>query len=45
MLLLDTDILVAAADMSTPEYGPCAAVLDEQADIVVPAPVAVETAW
>lgn len=45
MLLVDTNILVAAADTSTPDYERCAAVLDEHADIVVPAPVAVETAW
>lgn len=45
MLLVDTNILVAAADTSTPEHAACAAVLDEHADLLVPAPVAVETAW
>ena len=45
MLLVDTNILVAAADTSTPEHAACAAVLDAHADLLVPAPVAVETAW
>jgi predicted nucleic acid-binding protein len=45
MLLVDTNIFVAAADTSTPEYEQCAAVLDEHTDLVVPAPVVVETVW
>jgi predicted nucleic acid-binding protein len=45
MLLVDTNIFVAAADTSTPEHEQCVAVLDEHSDLVVPAPVAVETAW
>ena len=45
MLLVDTNIFVAAADISTPEHEQCAAVLNEHTDLLVPAPVAVETAW
>jgi len=45
MLLVDTNILVAAADASAPEHDRCAALLDEHDHLVVPAPVAVETAW
>lgn len=45
MLLVDTNIFVAAADTSTPEHEQCVAVLDEHSDLVVPAPVGVETAW
>lgn len=45
MLLIDTNILVAAADTSTPEHRDCVAVLDDGQELVVPAPVVVETAW
>ncbi|MCB1030264.1 MAG: PIN domain-containing protein [Acidimicrobiales bacterium] len=45
MLLLDTNILVAAADRSTPEYERCVAVLDSDTDLIVSTPVVVETAW
>lgn len=45
MLLVDTNILVAAADTSTPEHERCATVLEEHGGILVPAPVAIETAW
>lgn len=45
MLLVDTNIFVAAADTSTPEHARCAALLDEHTDLVVPTPVAIETAW
>lgn len=45
MLLVDTNILVAAADTSTPEHAACAGVLDGHAELLVPTPVAVETAW
>lgn len=45
MLLVDTNVLVAAADTSTPEHGPCAAVLDDHSALAITAPVAAETAW
>ncbi len=45
MLLVDTNILLAAADTSTPDHARCAAVLDDHPDVAVTAPVAVETAW
>lgn len=44
MLLVDTNILVAAADTSTPDHERCVAVLDDD-ELVAPAPVVVETAW
>lgn len=45
MLLVDTNILLAAADTSTTDHTRCAAVLDDNTDLAVTAPVAVETAW
>jgi predicted nucleic acid-binding protein len=45
VLLVDTNILLAAADTSTPEHARCAAVLDDHLDLAITAPVAVETAW
>lgn len=45
MLLVDTNVLLAATDVSTPEHARCAAVLDDHTDLAVTAPVAVETAW
>ena len=45
MLLLDTNILVAAADRSTPEHNGCVAVLESDTDLIVSTPVVVETAW
>lgn len=45
MLLVDTNVLLAAADTSTPEHPRCAAILDDHTDLRVTAPVATETAW
>jgi predicted nucleic acid-binding protein len=45
MLLVDTNILVAAADTSTPQHQDCVSVLEGHEDLTVPAPVVVETAW
>jgi uncharacterized protein len=45
VLLVDTNILLAAADTSTPDHTRCAAVLDDHLDLAITAPVAVETAW
>lgn len=45
MLLVDTNILVAAADTSAPEHERCAEVLDGHTHVTVTAPVAIETAW
>ena len=45
MLLVDTNILLAATDTSTPDHTRCASVLDDHTDLAVTAPVAVETAW
>ena len=44
-MLVDTNILVAAADTSTPEHQVCVSVLDNGEELVVAAPVVVETAW
>lgn len=45
MLLVDTNILLAAADTSTADHARCASILDEHPDLAITAPVAVETAW
>lgn len=45
MLLVDTNVLLAAADTSTPSHTRCAELLDDRTDLAVTAPVAVETAW
>ncbi len=45
MLLVDTNVLLAAADTSAPEHGRCAALLDERTDLVVTTPVAAECSW
>jgi len=45
VLLVDTNILLAAADTSTPDHTRCAAVLDDHTDLAITGPVAVETAW
>jgi len=44
-LLVDTNILLAAADTSALEHLRCARVLDDHADLSITAPVAAETAW
>ena len=44
-LLVDTNVLLAAADRSAPEHTICVALLDDHQDLVVTAPVAAETAW
>jgi uncharacterized protein len=45
VLLVDTNVLLAAADVSTPEHRRCAGSLDERTDLILVAPVAVESAW
>lgn len=45
MLLVDTNVLLAAADTSAAEHQQCAALLDEHEDVAIPTPVAAETAW
>lgn len=45
MLLVDTNVLLAAADTSTREHERCAKVLDEHDDLAVTVPVAIECAW
>ena len=45
MLLVDTNILLAAADESAAEHDRCAQLLDDHIDITITAPVAVESAW
>jgi predicted nucleic acid-binding protein len=45
VLLVDTNILFAAVDTSTPEHTRCAEVLDDHTELAVTAPVAIETAW
>lgn len=45
MLLVDTNVLLAAADSSAPEHVRCAVVLDEEGELAVTVPVAAETAW
>jgi predicted nucleic acid-binding protein len=45
VLLVDTNVLLAAADTSTPEHARCAAVRETHTDIAITTPVAVETAW
>lgn len=45
MLLVDTNILLAAADVSAVEHACCAAVLDETDDIAITVAVAVESSW
>lgn len=45
MLLVDTNVLLAAVDTSTPEHALCVAVLNDRVDLCLPAPVAAETAW
>lgn len=45
MLLVDTNVLLAAADTSAPEHGRCASLLDVRVDLAITAAVAVETAW
>jgi hypothetical protein len=45
VLLVDTNVLLAAADISTPERQLCAALLDERTDLVVTTPVAAECSW
>lgn len=39
MLLVDTNILLAAADTSTADHARCAAVLDDHLDLAITAPV------
>jgi predicted nucleic acid-binding protein len=43
-LLIDTNVLLAAADRSAPEHSSCAALLDERQDLAITGPVAAETA-
>jgi predicted nucleic acid-binding protein len=44
-LIVDTNVLLAAADTSAAEHSRCASLLDEREDIAITAPVAAETAW
>jgi uncharacterized protein len=45
VLLVDTNVLLAGADTSTPEHYRCAALLDTRTDLFVVSTVAVECAW
>jgi predicted nucleic acid-binding protein len=45
MLLIETNVLLSAADISDQDHIGCATVLDQRTDIAVPAPVTAETAW
>jgi predicted nucleic acid-binding protein len=45
VLLVDTNIIVAATDASAAEHARCAELLDDHRDLTVTAPVAVESAW
>lgn len=45
MLLIDTNVLLAAADTSAPEHLRCVALLDERTDLLVTTQVAVECSW
>jgi predicted nucleic acid-binding protein len=45
MLLLDTNVLLSAADTSDRDHLRYAALLDDRTDVAVTAPVAAETAW
>ena len=46
MLLVDTNVILAAADASAAEYETCARLLDAHAgDLAVTAPVAAESSW
>ena len=45
MLLVDTNVLLAAADRSAVEHSQCAALLDQRTDIAITAPVATECSW
>jgi predicted nucleic acid-binding protein len=45
MLLVDTNVLLSAADTSDHDHLRCAELLDARTDVAVTAPVAAETAW
>jgi uncharacterized protein len=45
VLLVDTNVLLAATDASTAEHERCASLLDRRQDLFITSPVAVETAW
>lgn len=45
MILVDTNVFVAAADLSADEQAICAELLDRPEDYRLPATVAAETAW
>jgi predicted nucleic acid-binding protein len=45
VLLVDTNVLLAAADVSTPEHRRCAELLDVRTDSVIVTTVATESAW
>ena len=45
MLLVDTNVLLAAADRSSVDHQRCAALLDTRSDLAITTPVAVECAW
>jgi predicted nucleic acid-binding protein len=45
VLLVDTNVLLAAADVSAVEHDRCARLLEEHQDLTVTAAVAVESAW
>lgn len=46
MILVDTGVLLAAADRDDHDHGPCSALLRQQRnDLRIPAPVIPETAW
>ena len=45
MLLVDTNVLLAAADTSAAEHSQCSTLLDRETAIAITAPVATESAW
>lgn len=45
MLLVDTNVVLSAADTSDRDHLRCAALLDDRTDVAVTAPVAAEAAW
>jgi uncharacterized protein len=45
VLLVDTNVLLAAADSSTREHERCAQLLDQRTDLLITSAVAAETAW
>lgn len=45
MLLIDTNIILSAADFASPDHPRCAHLLDDRTDLTVTAPVAAESSW